>query len=329
MFIRPVTNADEAALFRFWNERAPLQGFAPLRANQFSAIFFENKFFNHDFAFVAEQEHVLQGFVCGAADSRLPAGDVRGYFSCLLLAEGFDTAENANLLLSALENAFLKAGRSVSDVLFFNPIRLPWCIPNTNGHQHNNAPGVWVETPLHAWLLARGYAERARESAMYLNLADFSIPQKQLDKAARLSADHYEIAFYSAKRHTALFKMLTVLGNAEWQNEIMQCAKDGTPFLVAAQQGRVVGFAGPVYAEESGRGYFTGIGVVPAHEGHGLGSLLFCLLCDAEKKAGAEYMSLFTGETNPAKKIYEGFGFSTVRTFGLLRKTLLPAPVHL
>ena len=81
-------------------------------------------------------------------------------------------------------------------------------------------------------------------------------------------------------------------------------------------------FTGPIYPEETGRGYFTGIGVAPQYGRHGLGTLLFYRLLEQEQAAGAKYMSLFTGQTNPAKQIYSGAGFREVRTFGVMLKEL-------
>jgi ribosomal protein S18 acetylase RimI-like enzyme len=84
----------------------------------------------------------------------------------------------------------------------------------------------------------------------------------------------------------------------------------------------VVGFAGPVYPEPTGRGYFAGIGIHPDYQHHGLGKILFYHLCEEEKRAGAKYMSLFTGEGNPARNIYKQAGFSEVRRFGVMLKDL-------
>ena len=84
----------------------------------------------------------------------------------------------------------------------------------------------------------------------------------------------------------------------------------------------MAGFAGPVYPEPTGRGYFAGIGIAPQYQHRHLGKLLFFRLCAEEKRAGAVYMSLFTGVANPARRIYESAGFTSVRTFGVLLKTL-------
>lgn len=320
MNVRPYAPADAGAVWGLWQAQAPAQGYAPLDRKGFERLVLNNPHFSPRYAFVLEQGGEIQGFVCGAASSELPAGTERGYFSCLLPGPGGEQA--AGLLLGALENAFAAAGRKSCDVLFFNPIRLPWTIPGTPGYTHNNAPGVWVESPLYGWMLARGYAERTRECALYLPLGSFALPEKQRQRQQALAQAGYEVAFYDPARHTGLGGMLAALGNPEWQAEIGQCAAQGQPFLVAARQGQAVGFAGPVRPEPGGRGYFTGIGVVPAHEGRGLGTLLFYRLCLAQQQAGARYMSLFTGEENPARRIYEGAGFAPVRSFAILRKAL-------
>ena len=320
MELRHYSPADAKAVWGLWQAQAPGLGYAPLPWAGFERLVLQNPYFDPRFAFVLERQGSPCAFICGAAHDDLPAGGQRGYFSCLL--PGPQPQQSAARLLDALEAAFAAAGRTSCDALFFNPIRLPWIIPGTPGHTHNNAPGVWVESPLYPCMLRRGYAERARECAMYLPLGGFALPPKQLQRQQALAQQGWRVEFYDPARHTGLQAMLAALNNPEWQAEIGACAASGEPFLVAAHGGEAVGFAGPIRPEPGGRGYFTGIGVTPAHEGHGLGTLLFYRLCLAQQQAGAAYMSLFTGETNPARHIYAGAGFVPVRSFAVLRKAL-------
>ena len=111
------------------------------------------------------------------------------------------------------------------------------------------------------------------------------------------------------------------MGNPMWDAEIPEAAEK-INMLVALRDGEVVGFTGPVYPEETGRGYFAGIAVSADHGGHGLGSLLFSRLCQAEKEAGSRYMSLFTGSGNHAQKIYLQAGFQVRRRFSVMTKEL-------
>ncbi|MNY32026.1 Mycothiol acetyltransferase [compost metagenome] len=121
-------------------------------------------------------------------------------------------------------------------------------------------------------------------------------------------------------KHSGVEAMLDGFGNPLWQKEIGGATAQGVPVVVAAYQGKTVGFAGPVIRQANGRGYFAGIGVLPEHEGHGLGSLLFYKLCEAFKTIGTDYMSLYTGISNPAIRIYERAGFQTVKQFAVMRR---------
>ena len=86
--------------------------------------------------------------------------------------------------------------------------------------------------------------------------------------------------------------------------------------------GLVIGFSGPLKVQKSMRGYFTGIGIHSEYRGYGAGSVLFSALCKHLKDLGAHYMTLFTGENNPARHIYEREGFQIVRSWADMRKDL-------
>lgn len=320
--IRNYSSNDASALLALWNTAGVRSGYAPLTEEAFRALLPEHPDFSPEFTFVLEEKGTVLGFVGGCTGNHIPRGDVRGYLSCLLLAEGADTEENTARLLDALENAFRRVGRSQCAVTFFNPIRLPWIIPGTDGHQHNNAPGVAVDLPLHGRMLARGYQEAARECAMHLDLARFRTPDWVEEKAEHMAREGYTVARYDPAVHTGLEEMVAALENPMWSAEIPAAGKSGMELLVGLQGNTCAGFTGPIYPEKTGRGYFAGIGVAPAYEHHGLGTLLFYRLLQREKEAGARYMSLFTGKTNHAKQIYLGAGFQVVREFGVMLKEL-------
>jgi ribosomal protein S18 acetylase RimI-like enzyme len=219
-----------------------------------------------------------------------------------------------------LEHRFREVGKKQAEILFFNPMLLPWYIPNTPRHEHNNAPGVPVDSRLYEFLIHEGYRERARQCAMYLLLSFFTIPDTIKVKEERAAEEGYSVELFDANKHFGVENMLRGLNNSRWQQEIGQCTAAGIPVVIASLQGDVVGFAGPVIRQANGRGYFAGIGVHPDHEGHGLGSLLFFKLCEAFQQIGTEYMSLYTGVTNPAMHIYEKAGFKTVKSFSVMRR---------
>lgn len=320
--IRTYCPSDESAALALWNTAGTRMGYAPLTLRSFRALLTEHPDFSRDHAFVLEESGTLLGFAVGCTGGTMPHGDLAGYLSCLILSSQADTAEHTDLLLGALEDSLRRKGRRELLLSFFNPMRLPWILPGTPGHQHNNVPGAATDWPLYSRMLARGYQETAREQAMYLDLSTFVYPQAMVAREAAMARKGYTAAQYDGSRHQGLLPMLDSLGNPLWISEITEAAARGRNVLVGLQGDTVAGFAGPIYPEATGRGYFSGIGVGPAFEHHGLGTLLFYRLCQSEKDAGARYMSLFTGVDNPARFIYESAGFQVKRTFGVLKKTL-------
>ena len=94
------------------------------------------------------------------------------------------------------------------------------------------------------------------------------------------------------------------------------------PWLCANENGRMVGWTGAMWNEESGRGHFDGIIVDEDIRGAGLGKALFCYLCYQSKLNGAQYMTFFTGLDNPARYIYLGAGFKIAQSFADMKKKL-------
>ncbi|SEC11690.1 GNAT family N-acetyltransferase [Paenibacillus sp. GP183] len=303
-----------------WNEEAVKESYKELSAQSFEAIFLSNPYFDKENTFVLLERDQVIGFACGCTGDDLPLGDLAGYITCIVLSSDWRTDENYRMLLDVLEHRFQQKGKKQADILFFNPIKLPWYIPDTPNHEHNNAPGLPVDSPVYAFLLSQGYKERVQESGMYLNLAGFAIPDDNRAKEEKAVADGYKVELFDPGKHYGVDDMLSGLNNLLWQKEIAECTADGVPVVIAAHQGKAVGFAGPVIRQENGRGYFTGIGVHPDHEGHGLGSILFFKLCEAFEAIGTEYMSLYTGVSNPAIRIYEKAGFKTIKYFSVMRR---------
>lgn len=310
--IRKYITDDEAALLRLWNTLGVSMGYAPLTGEKLHSLILDHPCFEPELAFLLEENWILRGFAFGCVQAR------RGHLGCLLAS----TQEDAEALTDAVEEAFRRRGCDESMVSFWCPIRLPWVMPGTAGHQHNNLPGVPVDLPLHGWLTRQGYEPRSREVAMHLDLSGFEIPEAVTDKAIRMALEGYTVAQYDDASHWGLSEMLEQLGNPLWKTEIAAVGAEGKRLLVGLKGNQVAGFAGPIYPEDTGRGYFSGIGVAPEFEGHGLGKLLFYMLCREEKAAGAAYMSLFTGEENPARRIYEGAGFQIRRKFDVMAKAL-------
>lgn len=309
-------------IIALWNEVATKIGYKELNDKTFKDIFTDNIYFSSEQTFIMKDEGNIVGFACGCMGEALPLGKTSGYITCVILKETHETTENYQLLLKEIEKTFINGGKTQSEILFFNPMMLPWYIKDTNHHEHNNAPGVFKDSRIYKELLDLGYIERATENAMYLNLSEFNIPDAIHDKEKKAHLLGYEVTLFDGERHNGISEMLSALENPLWEKEVSSSIKDNVPVVIAAIDGKTVGFAGPIIKQKSGRGYFAGIGVVKEHEGHGLGSILFYKLCEEEKKAGAEYMSLYTGTENPAGRIYNQAGFKTVQQFAIMRKIL-------
>ena len=317
--IRKFVTGDERALYCLWETEGPRFGYAALTESKFREIFLEHPDFSAEFTFVVEEDGHICGFVNGCAGA--PDTET-GYISCLLLESQVDTVDNTTQLVCALEDEFRKAGKKYCAVSFFNPIRLPWVIPGTPGHQHNNLPGVPADVPLYHRLLALGYEETSRECGLYCDLADYTTPGWVEDKAAQMAQRGYTVGPYDSRCHKGLDEMVHSLGNPQWSAEIPAAGKAGLDLLVALKGNLCAGFTGPVYPEETGRGYLAGVAVAQQYERNGLGTLLFYRLLQREKEVGAKYMSIFTGVNNRAKEIYMKAGFRVVRTFAVMRKEL-------
>lgn len=320
--IRSFSPGDAADLLRLWNTAGLRMGYAPLTEQKFRSLLLDHPEFSAAYTFVLEEGGSICGFVNGCAGDHIADGSPKGYISCLILDADSDTPENTALLLNALEEAFRRAGRTQSTVSYFNPIRLPWIIPDTDGHQHNNVPGVPVELPLYERLLALGYREENRQCAMHYDLANHITPDWVEEKASKMAARGYTVARYDPHRHQGLEEMVESLHNSMWSAEIPAAGSAGMDLLVGLKGNTCAGFTGPVYPEETGRGYFAGVAVAPQYENNGLGTLLFYRLLQREREVGSQYMSLFTEVTNHARFIYLAAGFQIVRTFAVLRKEL-------
>ncbi|WP_054958549.1 GNAT family N-acetyltransferase [Paenibacillus dakarensis] len=310
------------AVIDLWNQEAVKDGYKEMTEESFDLIFVSNPYFDPLNTFVLLEEGQVKGFACGCTGADLPLGEVAGYLTCIVLSDAYQGDENFRLMLDSVESRFRELGKRQAEVLFFNPMLLPWYIPDTPQHEHNNAPGVPVDSKLYRFLLQEGYVERALECAMYLNLSDFEVPEDIRKKEERAANEGYTVELFDGAKHNGVADMLKALNNPLWEREIGQSTSNGVPVVIAALHGRVVGFAGPVIRQENGRGYFAGIGVEPDHEGHGLGSILFFKLCEAFKRIGTDYMSLYTGDNNPAIRIYEKAGFQTVKQFSVMRREL-------
>lgn len=292
---------------------------------------FENRFFapeeGYEKVFLTSENG---GAAAGIAAGVIKLGGNVSYVTLILVAREYRRMGLGTALISALEAALKTPLTEKIEFSFYNPQSLPWIVPGTPRHDHPGYPGVDMINTGYVFMKVAGYRDYAYQNSYYHRLENYKMPAdiERIEKeAAKLG---YAVTYYDKNRHYGAEECMDKIGSAGWKSTVLNnIATEGAPPLLIAEHveadngtARMVGFTGPVYVQPSGRGYLAGIAVDPDHRGHGLGKLLFCKLCQALKDEGAEFMTLFTGETNKARNIYEAAGMKVVRCFSCMRKEI-------
>jgi len=312
-----------------WNTHLSGQTqYKPLTKKEFEAKFLKDPNFSYDGTFVAVEDGKVIGFANGVVKKQFLPGEnhenTPGYLTMVVVDTEYRGKGYGSALLHELEEFFRKNGKKKSQSIFFNPIKLEWYIPGTDGHDHNNSPGVDADTPAVKFMEKNGYRILTREVSYYLNLSDFKMSEKCIKRRQELMEKGIYTGFYDPEKHYGFDELFDDLGSEDWRKGIMDnLAKDKPdPVIVAADHGKICGFTGPIRVQESGRGFFVGIGTHSQYRGEGIMTVLFELLMDGFKNAGAKFSSLFTGADNPAGKTYERTGFKAVRNWAVMGKEI-------
>ena len=310
-----------------WNNSVPSEAiYKPFTKESFIHKFINNPYFTFEGTFVAELDGKIVGFANGLCKNDDKAPDqTPGYVTCVAVDKPYQRQGIGSKLLMAVESYLKEQGKVVIRLLFFNPINLEWIVPNTIDHDHPNAPAVPFNSPFYFLLMANGYnVGGQQQDAYHLNITDYELPKKVVDKNNENAKDGYTIEVYDANKHFGFKELFEALHNPGWYEATMNNLAKETPdpMLVVQKDGEILGWTGPLFVQESGRGYFAGIGVHPNTQGRGLGKSLFCQLVYQSKLNGARFMTLFTGSENPARNIYLYAGFKIVQSFAILKKDL-------
>lgn len=329
MPILPYTPEYLPAAAALWNAHAQSEEMPHKRLSQeaFAAKFVTPAAGLHKVNNVLVQDGGIIGFASGA----YKAGTAVGYVTFVLVDGAHRRRGAGTALLHAVEEGLAAAatrenGKPASlEARFFNPVTLEWVVPGSPGHDHPNAPGVDVAGKGYLFLKNNGYRDVDHENAYYRRLEGFAHSPAIARSLEALGQQGIEITRYDPARHTGLAELLDDLGSEDWRNILLSNAArpdGGRPLLIVAHGARVCGFAGPLDVQPSGRGYFAGIGVHSAYRQRGAGKALFSCLCMNLQDIGAQFMTLFTGESNPARNIYESAGFRIVKCWAGMRKTM-------
>ncbi len=294
--------------------------YQPLDRKRFKETFVTHHPLAHLITFVGVEAGAVIGFISGSVLKSEP----KAYLTMICVAETSRRTGLATALLNHYEAHIQHTFPKVKtiDLIFFNPVLLPWEIPGTAGHDHPGAPGVPVDSEAYVFFEARGYQTFVKQNVYYKNIEAYEYPQAIQERLKTLKDQHLTHTFYDPNKHHGFDALFENLENPGWREAVLNGLKRGDPVLITEDQGKMIGFTGPLHIQASGRGYFAGIGVHSDYRGLGLGKVLFAGLCYELSQLGATFMTLFTGENNPARKIYEHADFSIVKTFANMRKEL-------
>jgi len=285
-----------------------------LSGDEFTRIFSsENRF-----TYAAYADGLPAGF---ASASVAPNGV--SYLTYVGVAPEYRGNGIGGMLLDALEDKLKSAGAARTDTVFYDPASLPWIIPGTrNGHPC--APGTPSGSHAEKLLLSRGYSEWCTQIAYYLDLSEYSVPEVTAEKEKRLVSEGFSFELYSQDKHHGLETIFDRIGNPGWKNGVLMHPERPTVVAVDnSKDGYTIGFIGALCPGKEGegiRGNFCGVGTDPEYRGRSIATVLFAKMCEFQRSCGATFMSLYTGETMSARRVYEAAGCRPVARWSNLRK---------
>ncbi|MCK9235549.1 MAG: GNAT family N-acetyltransferase [Acholeplasmataceae bacterium] len=319
--IEPLQNHHLESLLALFNEETKQTSFLykPLTLETFKDKFFPHQADNYDvLSFIILDDQLPLGFISGVTyPSRQKA-----YLTMVVVAASSRRQKLGTQLFHHFQDSVQKIEPSVKtiDIVFFNPIQFEWLIPDTNNHDHPNTPGVDTENQALPFFESLGFTVFAKQNSYYHSILNYTYSEDIQKRMANLKQEGIGFSLYDEHVHHGFNTFFQELNNDVWEKDLLLAATRKQPILIAHHNQKVIGFAGPLAVQPSLRGYFNGIGVSNEYRGKGVGKVLFSSLCFHLSQLGAHYMSLFTGETNPARKIYENEGFQIVRSWNNLRK---------
>lgn len=342
LIIRAFRPDDLPGLSRVWNGcvEAGETLLYPLTEGYFQRKFVDTPGCEPQNLLVAETDGQVIGFAHGVAPLTFKGGRPGdAYLTALMVDRARRGRGVGRALLGELAAIMRRRGAKRLLISSVNPVNLDWRIPGSPRHDHNNMPGADAESPGFGFLTACGFAALYREVAMYIDLSGYRAPESLEALRAKLRSEGVYTGPYDAKWNCGFDRMCDRVGSEYWRDALrteIAAWKASAPnadarfwadgrkpagprvILTAVHDGQIVGFTGPVDRQRSGRGWFTGICTDPEYGRRGIATVLFNDLLRAFRQEGAAFTSLFTGEDNPAKKIYLGAGMRPARRFALM-----------
>lgn len=323
MEIQKLQKNDYKEIINLWNRSIDEQ-FIYKRLNEESYL---NYFFrdNKDYqivSFKAVKDGKIKGFVSGVIyETR------KIFYITMILVDKKERRKGVGKrLYEEIENVWNdnKLIEKV-EILFTNPVNLVWIVPFTKADEHPNSPGIDLKSEAYMFFKNFGFRDFAYQNSYYKKISNYEYSKNIIKRIEKAKKENIKTDFYNINKHEELEELMENLGSLSWKEEVLSHVKDKkeeNTLLVALDKNKVIGFTGPIHKQDSGRGYFAGIGIHSDYRGKGLGTLLFSKLCMSFKEIGVRYMTLFTGKNNPARNIYERENFKIVRSWANMRKDI-------
>ena len=311
-------------VYDLWMEVILEDGFyKQLDFNGFNGLLFSNRVFKAEGTFLAYDDEKLVGFISSnVKDTDLGNEKAAGYINTMFVKKEYRRQGIGKALLDLAEGYIKEKGMKHSRFVFLSGINWPWYIPHTDKHEHPGAPAVRINSEFYFFLLHNHYYINSIHEGFHLPLKYYEMPESVVKKMEENAKNGLYVELYDKDKHYGVEEFCDKINNPGFANSIRRNLEreEPRPFLVASHEGKMVGWTGSMYVEETGRGHLDGICVDPDTRGGGLGKALFCNLCDYLKKIGSSYMTFFTGLDNPARRIYLFAGFKIAQSFADMKK---------
>ena len=290
--------------------------------DEFKNTLFNSRAFEADGTFVALDGDKVVGFISTNARDDNPK--TSGYINTFIVNKAYRRQGIGSKLLELGEAYLKEKGKTSVRFVFLSGINWAWYIPYTDKHMHPGMPAVRMNSDFYIFLYHHGYAVNSIHEGFHLPLSEYELPKAVVDKMEKNKERGLFVEIYDPNKHYGVEEFCQKIegDNPGFAYSIRYNLNrpEPKPWLCANENGRMVGWTGAMWNEESGRGHFDGIIVDEDIRGAGLGKALFCILCYQSKLNGAQYMTFFTGLDNPARYIYLGAGFKIAQSFADMKK---------
>ena len=318
-----IKNANKEQILemnKFFNETVLEEGFLkPISEEEYQEKMESIPGFSYDGVFLAYDNEKIVGMAIGILKN-----ETSGAINLILVKEKYRHQKIGEQLLNHLEDYFRKNNRLTVFAYGYLPSCYAWYIPNTDHHDHPCAPGIRVNSNEYFFLLHHSYEATGFQDAFHLDLSDYEI-SPSIEKILKENEENgITIEMYDENKHSGVEEFCRELNIYDFEKVIKEnlALEKPYPFLVVVKDGKVKGWTGALWNEESGRGHFDGIAILESVRGKGMGKALFSLLALNSKINGAKFMTFYTGLTNHARYIYMGAGFKIIQSFAVMKKTL-------